>query len=232
MSGAARRLAAVVALGAATLASRAAFAQSSYGGGAASAPANSTNDELRGFEVGLRLGYVAPAGKTGGVSSYGGILNESDLPDLSKRASGGFDMIFDVGHRTSRIFYYGLQVALAPAMGSEPDGSSLNVRVGPNLRVHPHLSFIPEKIDPYLGFGLGYDFLSFSSTSASPTISLHGMEFANILVGTDYLVLPTLSAGLFFSTSIGMYFANSDASFHLTSTHEWFTFGIRGAYRL
>ena len=58
------------------------------------------------------------------------------------------------------------------------------------------------------------------------------MEFANLQLGADYLVMPELSTGVFFSYSFGMYFGTENSDIHDKGLHDWITLGIRGAYRL
>jgi hypothetical protein len=198
---------------------------------AATVAPSATNDDISGFEFGIRLGLQAPGGKMSSLTG-GGFDNGQNTP-LSDFTGSGFDFILDVGHRVNRTFYYGFQLSLAPSLGAgsgDPGTSIHNLRVGADLMVHPQIHTLPDALDPYFGFGVNYDSLTLSQGGTS--ISVYGMEFANLQVGVDYLVTPAVSAGVFFSTSFAMYFGADQADTQNAELHEWFTFGIRGAYRL
>jgi hypothetical protein len=192
-------------------------------------------DEVSGFEFGARVGYTTPGGKIGGLSSSSRGFATTQDTAMSDVVGGGFDYVFDVGHRVNRTIYYGLQVAYAPSLGTPgcDSGCTTNgFRVGLALMVHPRVHSLSQQIDPYLSFGVNYDQLSFGASGTSETIKFYGMEFMNLQLGSDYLVTPQLSVGAFFSTSFGMYFGADHAKTDNVALHEWFTFGIRGAYRL
>lgn len=186
-----------------------------------------------GFETGIRLGIQKPGGRLGALSSSGtGIVSNQDTT-LSQATSGGFDLVIELGQRVNRMFFWGIDVMYAPSM-TQPDCTSLcknsNFRIGAEAMIHPHIGQVPPKVDPYLGFGVNYDQFSIGTETDMP-ITVYGMEFMNIQLGADYLVMPHVSAGLFFSTSFGMYFGADHSNTDGVGLHEWFTFGVRGAYR-
>jgi hypothetical protein len=188
-----------------------------------------SGDDVSGFELGFRTGLQLPAGTLG------------DNFALGDAVGSGVPLWFDVGHRVGRSFYYGFHVIYTPSLATPncSDCSASNFRPGLNFQVHPSVSSIDE-IDPWFGFGVTFDSLSLKQppvegplgTSPGGSTTALGMEFANLQVGCDYLVMPELSAGLFFSYSFGMYFGYSDSNIHQSALHDWITLGIRGAYRL
>jgi hypothetical protein len=190
-----------------------------------------TSDDVSGFELGFRTGLQLPAGTFG------------DDASLSDVVGSGLPLWFDIGHRVSRTFYYGFHIIYTPSLGV-PDWcsgcSASNFRPGFGFQVHPSIQAV-ENLDPWFGFGVTYDSLSmktpsiegpFGQTIGGTSKTALGMEFANIQVGVDYLLMPELSAGVFFSYSFGMYFGYSDSNIHTMGLHDWISLGIRGAYRL
>src|SRR5207248_1657575 len=135
-------------------------------------------------------------------------------------------------HRVSRTFYYGFHLIYAPSLGTKDCSvcSASNFRPGLNLQIHPSVSI--EELDPWFGFGVSYDVLSYNVPDVQTKGSALGMEFANLQIGADYLVMPELSVGAFFSYSFGMYFGFTDGNINDKALHDWITLGIRGAYRL
>jgi hypothetical protein len=199
---------------------------------AATAPGG--DDDISGLELGVRLALQAPGGKLSALTSSYGITSDQNTP-LSDFVGSGFDLVLDVGQRVSRTFYYGLQLSYAPSLsagGVDPGTSIHDLRVGADIMVHPRVHSIPDAIDPYFGFGVNYDSLTITPAGGGTSVSVYGMEFANIQLGVDYLVTPALSTGLFFSSSFAMYFGADQADTQNAELHEWFTFGLRGAYRL
>jgi hypothetical protein len=189
-----------------------------------------TRDDVSGFELGFRTGLQLPSGTLG------------DDASLSDVVGSGLPLWFDIGHRVSRTFYYGFHVIYTPSLGTPncSECSASDFRPGLEFQVHPSIQSV-EDLDPWFGFGVTFDSLSmksppvegpFGQTLGGGSATALGMEFANLQVGADYLVMPELSAGAFLSYSFGMYFGYSDANIHKMGLHDWITLGIRGAYRL
>jgi len=174
-----------------------------------------------------------PGGKTGAFYSTGGGVNSDQDTELSKATGSSVAIVFDVGQRVNRMFYWGLQLAYAPSM-SQPDCMTeckvTNFKIGADAMIHPHVEQLPPKVDPYLGFGVNYDQLTVAADSSAP-VSVYGMEFMNIQIGADYLAARHVSIGGYFATSFGMYFGADLSNTKSVELHEWFTLGVRGAFR-
>ncbi|MDB4955810.1 MAG: hypothetical protein JWO36_3379 [Myxococcales bacterium] len=201
----------------------------------AAAPGESDEFGHAGFEFGMRIADLIPSGKFAWLSSSGSGLNSSQDVTLSQATGGGFDLVFDLGQRVNRMVFWGIQVAYAPSM-TQPDPCAYscknsNFRIGGDVMIHPHVAQLPPKFDPFIGFGVNYDQFTVGTESTMP-IGVYGMEFVNVQVGTDYLVRPHVSAGVYLSTSFGMYFGADHSKTEGVQLHEWFSIGIRGAYRL
>jgi hypothetical protein len=190
-----------------------------------------------GFEVGVRLGYQMPSGKIGDITSSRGINFDQDTK-LGDVVWSGMNLVLDVGHRVNRTVYYGLALAYTPSLDPKncPSGCSFSdMRVGASLVIHPRVAAVP-KLDPFIGFGVNYDQLTLSGpsgvTGEKLSFTFYGMEFLNVMLGANFLVLPQLSVGGYFSGSLGMYFGADNSNTHHPELHEWYTLGIRGSYTL
>jgi opacity protein-like surface antigen len=202
--------------------------------------AGAANAEETGVEIGVRSGYAIPLGEAGGGD------------DLSDLYGGIIPLWFDLGYRLTpnvmigAYFQYGF--GLLPS-GVSSDGceavdcSLSNMRLG--AQVHYH--FLPwEKVDPWLGAGIGYEWgrQSVSGTFLGQTLDVsstfHGFEFFNLQAGVDFLPSEETNFGLgpFIALSLAQY---SDATVKADGEegsgeiqnkgiHEWLTLGIRGTF--
>ena len=185
-----------------------------------------------GFEVGVRLGYQMPSGKLGDITSSKGLQSDQNTK-LSDFFGGGMNLNLDLGHRVTRTIYYGLALSYSPSLSPKNciGGCSVSdMRAGFSLVVHPHVARVPQ-LDPFIGFGVNYDQLTMGVKNG-PSFTFYGMEFLNVQVGANFLVLPELSLGAYFSGSGGMYFGADNSNTHHPELHQWYTFGIRGSYTL
>ena len=190
-----------------------------------------------GFEIGVRLGYQMPSGKIGDITSSRG-LNFDQTTKLGDVVGSGMNLVLDAGHRVNRTVYYGLSLAYTPSLGTKdctPGCSFSDLRVGASLVIHPSVARVPQ-LDPFIGFGVNYDQLTLSAkdsfTGESQSFTFYGMEFLNVMLGANFLALPQLSVGGYFSGSLGMYFGADNSNTHHPELHEWYTLGIRGSYTL
>jgi hypothetical protein len=191
-----------------------------------------------GFEIGLRTGYAIPLGKGGANSSL----------DLNEGISGAVPIWLDLGYRATPQIMVGIYGAYAfgflgdtldRACGGGLDCSSHDIRLGAELQYH----ILPrQQADPWLGLGLGYEWLTFSASGGGQdgSITASGFEFVNLQAGVDFAPSDSANFGLgpFLAFSVAQYSDVScsgaaglacPGSFE-TTTHEWLTFGVRGTF--
>jgi hypothetical protein len=126
------------------------------------------------------------------------------------------------------------------------DCSAHDIRVG----LQGQYRFMPkESVNPWVGLGIGYEWLGGSISANTPlgsvegSFDVHGFEFLNLQGGADFKVADGVGIGPFLSFSLGEY---TDGSVAATgagtvsgsgelankSLHEWLTLGVRGAFDL
>jgi hypothetical protein len=203
---------------------------------AASAPLN--GGFKPGFAMALRLGFAGPGGAVSGVQGA----------DLSKIYDNSFPAQIDLGYRfTPRVslaLYGSYAVAsLASNLGCSGTVSCSGqiVRFGAEALLHVAPS---AQADPWIGFGLGYEWATVSqsatSTTQSESITLSGFELLNLQLGVDFPASPNFGFGPFVQMSFGQYSsialsqgsATTSTDIPKTDIHEWFQFGFRGSFSL
>jgi outer membrane protein W len=197
------------------------------------------------FVIGLRLGYALPMGSVDKNS-------DGSSEKMSDGVSGQFPIWLDLGYMVTPNVMLGLygQYAFGSLAGEikaacDQDAqfgvscSESDIRFGVQGQYH----ILPtEKVDPWLGLGVGYEMMKISVSGAGQdgSVTLKGFEFANLQGGVDFKPLPNLGVGPFVSFSFGQYGSSSSdgaaASLNQDITnkaiHEWLTFGVRGAFTL
>ena len=196
--------------------------------------------EDSGVDLGVRLGYGIPLGEA---------AENADLNDL---VTGQVPIWIDAGYRITPnwvvglYFQYGFAFLADNVCPSGTDCSAHAIRVG----LQGQYRFMPrEKVNPWLGLGIGYEWLGGSVSIPSPvgsvdvSLDAHGFEFVNFQGGADFQVGDGIGIGPFLSFSLGEY---SRGSFDVTgpatasgsddienqALHEWLTLGVRGAFDL
>jgi hypothetical protein len=212
-----------------------------------------SNAHAEGFELGARTGYAIAMGKV--VDKTNG--------DLSDSISGMIPFQLDVGYRVIPKLMVGGYVMYGfgfngdrlqklcdseKAAGIDASCSSHDVRLGLQAQYH----FIPDgSVDPWLGAGVGYEWLSFGVEAKANGVSSdisstgHGFEFINLQGGADFSVAPGFGLGPFLSLSVGQYstestscsgscLASSSESKDIDkkAMHQWLTLGVRGTFVL
>lgn len=165
-----------------------------------------------GLEAGTRIGYARP---TGGISRQ---------DDLSLASAVAVPVFVDVGYRWSPSLYAGGFVQFAHAFVNEDDWkicavvyhscSITMIRLGIDLR---HRFWPDRQLSPWLGAGMGYEFMSLNSHARvlgeSPDESLRevvvrttwqGPEVLHLDAGADVRVGPVF-LGPFLSASLARY---------------------------
>ena len=201
----------------------------------------------RKFVLGLRLGYALPMGAT--AENDDGSSN-----NMSDAVAGHFPIWLDVGYMVSRDFllgFYGhyafggvagpLKAECDAASSAGVSCSASDVRFGVQFQYHPTHE---GKIDPWLGVGVGYEWLTLDISGAGidGSTTVKGFELFNLQTGVDFKAAPNLGIGPFVSFSLGQYDSTSNSGsiarvnpggdIANPALHEWLTFGVRAAYRL
>jgi len=151
-------------------------------------------DDGRGFEAGLRTGVAFPSGK---------LDNQSQ--SISNSVSLQVPFWFDVGYRIIPEIYVGGYFQYGFGITHNcPDGASCSandIRLGANIHYHPRAGYA---VDPWLGFGVGYEFFNLSSSGGGQSADGHanGFEFANFQAGIDFHASPSFRVGPFLSFSV------------------------------
>jgi hypothetical protein len=198
-----------------------------------------------GVEVGLRSGYAIPLGQASGGGTNGDT-------DLSKIYTAVIPIWVDAGYRVNPNFYIGgfFQYGIGLIPKNALDGTGIQCGQGGvsctgsviMLGVDAQYHLMPEgTVDPWLGIGAGYEIgnANISDQGTSAGQSFNGFQFVNFQAGADYKAMPNLGIGPFVMFSLGEYgncsftgaaSGQGNCSVPQKAVHEWFTFGLRGAY--
>jgi len=199
------------------------------------------------LELGLRTGYGIPLGKAAGGDGSGKV---SDL------IAGQIPIWLDVGARFSDHYYLGLYYSYGfgingstfsdgcdadkNASGADVSCSTSDMRLG--IQYAYHLK-PPGELDPWLGIGVGYEWLKASESAGGVSLSTtaHGWEFFNLQLGLDVPVAEKFAVGPFVTFGLAQYSSVSlsssgggSASGDVTdkALHEWLFLGVRGTFVL
>jgi hypothetical protein len=220
-------------------------------------PSLPADSGVRGFEVGLRVGYSIPLGSIDGdsASPYNSVLPTffkgaaSTEDGMGTLFSGRVPIWADVGYRINSHFLVGgfleygvvaLSGAASQACGGCP---ARDWTTGLEAQYH----VLPEeRFDPWVGLGVGYEWVNVGRSGPfNPTVSLDGWQFS-LQSGVDYKPMTSLGIGPFVALAFGAYAneqgttwrdVNGPMAFHTgpnfdhqTTVHEWLTLGLRGGY--
>jgi len=205
--------------------------------------------ERLGIEIGVRLGYGIPKGA---VASGPG-------SDLSLGIKGMIPVQVEAGYRVipallvGAYFQYGFGLlgdTISSACNStQAQAANMGCSVRDlRLGVQAHYHFLArERLDPWLGLGIGYEWLGFSVSASSQGVSasslstIRGFEFVNFQGGLDFSIADHVVLGPVVSLAVGKYSTDSTSSSFGTDTssditdpalHYWLILGVRAAYIL
>jgi hypothetical protein len=220
------------------------------GGAAADGVTSLAPEHRTGFTTGLRLGVGVPLGKAGQDILTG------DERDLSELTSWRAPIWIDVGYSPSGSTTLGayMQVGVGgngDACIADCDWSDIRIGASAEWRLLPGAA-----ADPWLGVGLGYEWLSYrvlisamvadangvlqtvrgraTERFGGPELMLHG--------GVDFQVDDALRIGPYASATVSQYLTDSfrcqpqtdlcpeDGSIDGAGFHSWIGVGVRGAY--
>lgn len=206
-----------------------------------------------GFQWGLAVGFGLPLGKAdGGASLFADVADGSE-PFVTRNGSmSGISryhvpLALDLGYRVSPTWWLGLRPHLATGGSGDqcPTTASchfVDARLSALLKYHinPH-----SPMDPWLGVGLGWEWLMTTLTVAIPETvraqqSLSG-PLLQALGGLAFDCGNNIHAGPFASGAIGRYVWNGlvcseqlgcPGSYFVRNGafHAWLTVGVSGEY--
>jgi len=186
-------------------------------------------------ELGVRVGYGFPFG-------HFGRLNDSttDTP-LRDVVRGQVPVWFDAGYRTARRLYVGLFVQYGVGLIDESHSAcgvaGVTCTVG-DFRLGGIFMYdlsSDRLLNPWLGVGLGYEWLTQSAHSADhqPVSATASGPQASVHAGAEFRVGRQAGIGPFLSCSVGQYRRFDGVSpIEDASFHEWVLAGVRGTLDL
>lgn len=197
------------------------------------------------FVLGLRLGYALPMGA---VAEN----NDGSSSNMSDTVSGHVPIWIDAGYMLSSDVMFGfytqyafggvagpLKAQCAQASSAGISCSASDVRFGIQFQYH---SARGQKVDPWLGVGVGYEWLTVNVSGAGQdgSTTAQGFEFFNLQAGLDFKASHDWGFGPFISFSLGQYGSTSNSGsvarvspggdIANPALHEWLTFGVRGTF--
>jgi hypothetical protein len=194
-----------------------------------------------GVEIGFRTGYALPMGSA---------TDQGSDPDMDNLVSGNVPLWFDLGVRATpnvlvgAYFQYGIGFpGDLIEDGCDMDGVDCSipvVRLGAQFHYHVQ-PFQP--VDPWVGLGLGYEWLTWSVEAAGEdgSFTLSGFEFVNLQAGVDFGLGDERRFGIgpFVAFSVAEYSSVScdgaigldcDDDIEDKALHHWLTLGLRGVF--
>jgi hypothetical protein len=190
------------------------------------------------IELGARLGYGLPLGDVDTHDSLSGAVGDP----LGQTIGGMVPIWIDAGYRFAPRWVAGLFFVYAPgwlggglhgACDSASDCSVFDMRAGVELQYH----LAPqERWDPWLGAGLGYEWLHIGFSQRSSPLWASGFELVNLQAGLDGAVGTRVRLGPFAAATAAVYSWNdslpSSNTFGGQAMHGWVVLGIRGVIDL
>jgi hypothetical protein len=193
-----------------------------------------------GVEAGGRIGYGAAFGETTG---------DAGGDDLRESIRGMMPLWLDVGYRVVPELMFGVWLqtgfgflgdqAVDSCDAGNLDCTVFDLRLGVQGQYH----FRPvERMDPWVGLGFGYEWLTLSrkGSDGDSTLTYRGFEFLNFQAGLDFLPRKGVGVGPFASFSIGQYdtvisttpIEDTKVDVEERRLHHWLVFGVRGTFVL
>jgi len=192
--------------------------------------------EHRGFQLALRTGVSLPFGSVNGGTA------------MSDAFSAQAPLLLDVGWKIIPNLFVGAfgGAAVGGAAGQVDDAcAQLGVSclgVAYRFGILAEWNFRPDKtVNPWGGYGLGYETGSSSGSNAKNSISnsVHGFEYAHLLGGVDFRLQDWFGIGPFVDAAFGSYdvaesatntggrVLNRGGSVTDKTIHVWLTLGVR-----
>lgn len=181
-----------------------------------------------GFQMDIRTGYSIPMGN---------IYKDAKLSDTS---SGQVPLILDIGAKVIPELFLGgyFGIGFGGAGGTTSDQCKARnascASVGLSFGIEAQYHILPaNSVNPWVGYGLGFQSLGLGSDVNGTTTSLGfgGFEFARFMGGVDFRVTRVFGVGPFVDLSMAKYGTvnngSNSADIPETAIHEWLTLGAR-----
>lgn len=183
-----------------------------------------------GFQVAARAGAAIPLGDAA-----------KDAP-LSDNFGAQFAAIVDIGGKIIPQLFLGAYLggnvgAVGSKTSSDCDARQASgcLAVTYRIGVQAHYHIIPDgKVDPWIGYGIGYEVSRISGAVGGTTISttLVGPEYGHVLAGVDFRLTKIFGVGPFVDFSFGKYTNLSNdpgtsGEIADKAVHEWLTLGAK-----
>lgn len=197
------------------------------------------------FEAGVRAGIGLPVG-----NAFGSTSSAPTGTSLSQLVSWTVPLQLDIGARIGPVFVGGYAGYAFGKTGSllefATTRSATDVRVG--FEVLWHLG--PEaKVDPWLGVGVGYEWLTLSVGGANGggavSTTTRGFEWANVQLGLDFVLGRNFRLGPFVVSHVAQYDSGSfgvengqggavsqSGDVQSKAVHAWIDLGLRFSFLL
>lgn len=184
-----------------------------------------------GFQIAVRPGVAIPMGS---------VLKDANGKTEAMSDSFGpqFSTTIDIGAKIIPQLFLGgyLGVNVGGVGGVLSDAckaanascSSVSLRIGIEAQYH----IIPDgKINPWVGYGIGFESSAFSFASKGLTTSsgIAGPEFAHLMGGVDFRLTKVFGLGPYADLSVAQYTSTSGSSQEIKdkALHEWLTLGVK-----
>ncbi len=180
--------------------------------------------ERGGLDLGARIGFSVPLGH---------LTQAGNLGDLM---SGTIPIGLELAIRGNKNVAVGVGFDLAPGLTKNCDPGFSCSATDYRLRVEAIFTArAGMMMDPWLGVGIGYEWLSLSE-SGMGSIQTTGWDYFNIEVGGEIRLGSQAALGPFVGLSVGEYSSASSGGYSgdITnqSVHEWLQFGVRGTINI
>jgi hypothetical protein len=233
-------------------------------------PASAEPESVK-VELGVRTGYGIPIGRY--LDADPGTTNDDANQagaslEINSDAAGQIPIWFDLGARIGQVYVggyiaYGIVVyssehaddceridEFAQGRGGSATCTFHGLRLGANA--HYHFGAPGASIDPWLGGGFGYEwlsqgfFLEAQDEEGDYSVTYQGFELLNVQAGVDFPVSATAAFGPFIAATLASYqwaslacvgsaCATEEATSQNiddTALHTWVFLGVRGAFLL
>lgn len=211
---------------------------------AAAAPAAPNARPDIGFEIGIRGAWALPMG------TFAGVKDTSENISFAHEFLNAVPVTLEAGLRIDRIvvggyFGYGPDKVKDGALMGACSAPSAECLGGRTRRVGAQVLYRftgPGVLTPWLGAGIGYEWLSFDHSDPGGTIHItyRGMEFLNLQLGGDFRISEKLYLGPcaaitfaeFSKATMESGGVSVTGDFAKPRVHEWLMLGIRGGFRM
>ena len=186
----------------------------------------------RGFQADLRLGYARPMGGLQAPAA----LRLTNLFDSEQ------PLTLDAGWRFGDNWFLGAYGTIAGGKSGSTfedlcavsNCRAMSYRFGAELLVF----ILPDqRVDPWLGVGVGYDLssLAIGRPQGSISVGARGFELPRLQAGVDYRFSKYLGFGPYLDFAVGEYTDSTVKTDHYSSDrpiddgdwHGWFSVGLR-----